>query len=50
MYAVGGNGYSWASSVTTGTNVYNLYFYYSGIYPNYYNYRAYGFQSRCLQE
>ncbi|MDE6499590.1 MAG: hypothetical protein K2K83_02650 [Rikenella sp.] len=50
MYAVGDGGYSWASSVTTGTRAYYLSFYYGGVYPNYNNYRGYGLQLRCLQE
>ncbi|MDE5945616.1 MAG: hypothetical protein K2G93_08580 [Rikenella sp.] len=49
-YAVGGNGYSWASSVTAGTYAYYLDFRYGGIYPNSNYYRASGLQLRCLQE
>ncbi|MDE5944579.1 MAG: hypothetical protein K2G93_03220 [Rikenella sp.] len=49
LYAVGNNGYSWASSVTTGTNAYNLNFNYGGINPNNNNNRANGLQLRCLQ-
>ncbi|MDE5945528.1 MAG: hypothetical protein K2G93_08110 [Rikenella sp.] len=50
LYAVGNSGYSWASSVTTDSLAYNLYFNYGGIYPNDRNGRASGLQLRCLQE
>ncbi|MDE5944053.1 MAG: hypothetical protein K2G93_00490 [Rikenella sp.] len=50
MYVVGNSGYSWASSVTTGTYAYYLGFHHGGIYPNNSHYRAFGFQLRCLQE
>ncbi|MDE5944583.1 MAG: hypothetical protein K2G93_03240 [Rikenella sp.] len=50
MYNVGNDGFSWASSVTTGTHAYNLYFDYDGINPNYGNYRSNGLPLRCLQE
>ncbi|MDE6499389.1 MAG: hypothetical protein K2K83_01615 [Rikenella sp.] len=50
MYSVGHGGYSWASSVTTGTSAYYLGFTYGGISPNYNSRRAHGLQLRCLQE
>ncbi|MDE5943965.1 MAG: hypothetical protein K2G93_00035 [Rikenella sp.] len=50
LYSVGGNGYGWASSVTTGTNAYYLGFNYGGISPNSNSNRALGLQLRCLQE
>ncbi|MDE5944287.1 MAG: hypothetical protein K2G93_01735 [Rikenella sp.] len=49
MWYVGRDGYSWASTIT-GSYGYFLDFGYGGIGPNNYNYRAYGFQLRCLQE
>ena len=50
LYSVGSDGYSWSSSVTTGSNGYYFSFGYGGISPNNNGYRAYGFQLRCLQE
>ncbi|MDE5944580.1 MAG: hypothetical protein K2G93_03225 [Rikenella sp.] len=50
MYNVGNSGYSWSSTIPTGsTNAHNLNFNYGGINPNNNNNRAYGFQLRCLQ-
>ncbi|MDE5944910.1 MAG: hypothetical protein K2G93_04915 [Rikenella sp.] len=51
MYNVGYNGYSWSSTILTGSsNCYYLDLSYSRIVPNYLYYRANGFQLRCLQE
>ncbi|MDE5945615.1 MAG: hypothetical protein K2G93_08575 [Rikenella sp.] len=50
MRVVGGYGYSWASSVTTGTDAYHLYFHNGGLNPNYSYHRGHGLQLRCLQE
>ncbi|MDE5944710.1 MAG: hypothetical protein K2G93_03895 [Rikenella sp.] len=50
LYSVGDRGYSWTSSVTTGTYAYHLGFSDGGLYPNGSSSRAYGFQLRCLQE
>ncbi|MDE6499397.1 MAG: hypothetical protein K2K83_01655 [Rikenella sp.] len=51
LHNVGGNGYSWASSVTTDSNAYTLYFRYGEISPNANGgNRANGLQLRCLQE
>ncbi|MDE5944357.1 MAG: hypothetical protein K2G93_02085, partial [Rikenella sp.] len=47
---VGGNGYSWEASVTTGDNAYTLFFTSGSIRPSYSNNRATGLQLRCLQE
>ncbi|MDE5944624.1 MAG: hypothetical protein K2G93_03445 [Rikenella sp.] len=49
MWNVGYNGYSWASSASEN-NGYFLSLSYNGIYPNSSGYRAYGRQTRCLQE
>ncbi|MDE5945252.1 MAG: hypothetical protein K2G93_06695 [Rikenella sp.] len=50
LYCVGRYGFCWASSVTTGTNAYHLYFNTGGITPNSNDNRAYGVPLRCLQE
>ncbi|MDE5945490.1 MAG: hypothetical protein K2G93_07920 [Rikenella sp.] len=51
MYVVGYGGYSWSSTIPTGsTSAHYLRFYFGGISPNNGSYRAYGFQLRCLQE
>ncbi len=47
--AIGSNGYSWASTVS-GTNGMYLNFGVAWLYPSRANYRAYGFQLRCLSE
>ncbi|MDE5945095.1 MAG: hypothetical protein K2G93_05870 [Rikenella sp.] len=49
MYYVGRGGFSWASSCT-GTKAYRLNFNYNEINPNGNDHRAYGLQTRCLQE
>ncbi len=49
LRAVGGDGYSWSSSVAE-TNAYYLNFHYSVVRPQDGYSRAYGFQLRCLQE
>ena len=48
LWGVGYNGYSWSSSIA-GTSAHNLYFDYSWLNPQGSDYRAYGFQLRCLQ-
>ncbi|MDE6499896.1 MAG: hypothetical protein K2K83_04245 [Rikenella sp.] len=51
MWNVGNYGYSWTSTIPTGSsNAYYLNFNYGGIYPNSNINRADGFQLRCLQE
>ncbi len=51
LWLVGNAGYIWSSAIPTGSgNAHHLNLYYGGIYPQYYNYRAYGFPLRCLQE
>ncbi|MDE6499156.1 MAG: hypothetical protein K2K83_00425 [Rikenella sp.] len=51
MYYIGYSGYSWSSTIPSGsTNAHHLDFYYGGINPNYTHSRAYGLQLRCLQE
>ncbi|MDE5944966.1 MAG: hypothetical protein K2G93_05195 [Rikenella sp.] len=51
MWCIGTSGYSWSSTILTGsTNAHNLLFVYGGIGPNNDNNRSYGFQLRCLQE
>ena len=51
LWDVGNAGYIWSSTIPTGSgNAHHLNLYYGGIYPQYYNYRAYGFPLRCLQE
>ncbi|MDE5944496.1 MAG: hypothetical protein K2G93_02790 [Rikenella sp.] len=50
LYYVGSHGFSWASSVTTGTTAYYLGFNYDSVRPNNSSGHAYGFQLRCLQE
>ena len=47
--SVGNEGSLWSASVT-GTIGVNLNFHYAGLSPSNANYRAYGFQVRCLQE
>ena len=49
LTAVGNNGYSWSSSVS-GIRGLFLLFSASGLNPSHPDYRAYGFQVRCLQE
>lgn len=46
---IGRNGFCWSSS-TLNSNVYYLDFYHGIITLNRLYYRAYGFQTRCLQE
>ncbi len=48
LWGVGYSGYSWSSSIA-GTSAHNLYFDYSWLNPQGSDYRAYGFQLRCLQ-
>ena len=49
--AAGYGGYSWSSTVVTGGyNAHCLSFTKRGLNPTYANYRAYGFQVRCLME
>ncbi|MDE5945011.1 MAG: hypothetical protein K2G93_05420 [Rikenella sp.] len=50
MWYVGYNGYSWSSIPSGSIGAYYLLFSCVGVSPNYSNYRAYGFQLRCLQE
>ena len=50
LWYVGGNGFSWASSITTGIHAYSLYFGYGEINPNGSYSCALGFPLRCLQE
>ncbi|MDE5945008.1 MAG: hypothetical protein K2G93_05405 [Rikenella sp.] len=51
LWGVGINGYSWSSTIPSGSiGAYNLTFLYGGVYPNSSNYRAHGLQLRCLQE
>ncbi len=49
LNGVGGNGYSWASTVS-GTGGMNLSFGVTWIGPSYSSSRAYGFPLRCLSE
>ncbi|MDE5945593.1 MAG: hypothetical protein K2G93_08460 [Rikenella sp.] len=51
LRSVGRDGYSWSSTIPTGsTNAHYLDLSYNEIHPNYLEYRAYGIQLRCLQE
>ena len=50
LHGVGSNGYSWASSVATGSRSYRLFFYFGELIPNDHGSCANGFQLRCLQE
>ena len=51
LYAVGADGYSWSSTIPTGSGyAHYLSFSYSWLDPQSSNYRAYGFPLRCLQE
>ncbi len=51
LYSVGGDGYSWSSSIPSDNdNVYFLNFHYGRIDPNNNLGRAGGLQTRCLQE
>ena len=51
LWNVGNNGYSWSSTIPTGSGYAHLLdFDYSWLNPQSSNYRAYGLQLRCLQE
>ncbi len=51
LYEVGDSGYSWSSTIPTGSGYARyLLFYYSWLYPQNSSNRAYGFPLRCLQE
>jgi hypothetical protein len=51
LWYVGSNGYSWSSSIPSGSgNAHFLGFYFDGVGPQNSNYRAYGLPLRCLQE
>ncbi|MDE6499571.1 MAG: hypothetical protein K2K83_02555 [Rikenella sp.] len=51
MWSLGGDGYSWSSSIPLDNdNVYFLNFHYGRIDPNNNLCRAGGLQLRCLQE
>ena len=51
LWYIGHDGFSWSSAIPAGSgDAHYLLFYYGGIGPQNYNYRAYGFQLRCLQE
>lgn len=47
---VGSRGCVWLSSAYNQSNAYDLYFSSSSVYPQYYDYRAYGFSVRPVQE
>ena len=47
---VGSYGFSWSSSPSTGIHGYGLYFISGSVNPSNHNYRAYGFNVRCVQE
>ena len=47
--SVGGDGYSWSSTVSS-TNGVRLYFYTQSLNPSSAYHRGYGFQLRCLSE
>ncbi|MDE5945421.1 MAG: hypothetical protein K2G93_07555 [Rikenella sp.] len=51
MWYAGRSGYSWSSTIPTGsTDASHLSFSYGGIGPNNSSHRTYGFPLRCLQE
>ena len=51
LWCAGDYGYSWASSIHSGSgHAHSLHFNNGGIAPNNSNYRTYGRQLRCLQE
>ncbi|MDE5945331.1 MAG: hypothetical protein K2G93_07095 [Rikenella sp.] len=49
LYDVGGNGYSWALTVTSDYAC-RLNLAFNTTVPSDYGYRAHGLQTRCLQE
>ena len=50
VYNVGSNGRYWSSTPLDANNAYYLYFYSSYIYPQYSEFRAFGFSVRCFKD